>query len=578
MIFSGDPYQTLGLPPGAPLAEVKRAYRRLAKQYHPDTAGPAALPRFLAIKAAYEMLAGPPRGRTGGTRPAWRSNWQSRPAWQSRPGFGAAGEAGAARRGAGSAPSGPDGATPGASGARAGAGSTRSGPGTARPDAGRPGPDAGRPRPGAGGGTDQDPFAWARHGPPPRDERRRGSTAPPGSSPPHGSTAPPRPGAERHRPEEDDRARPGPRRAEPTGEGSPNTRPGGGAGSRGRRTPTRRATLGSTSYDDALHEEERVWHGAAWYGVTTGTYWRPNPREYADPRKHGPEYEERARRAASAWDGTARFGDGGGARSDAAPDGPVAGPARRSEPSTERSRAGAHRAAEPGKAARRGAGVERGTAEPGTAEPGTAESTTTPGPDRPVTGSRPVAGSRPFAGSRPVTGARPSFGRATTQGRREPSVHALADRVVADRVVAALLGTPARARLFFAVAGWPLLALLIVGALGELTGCGRYAAACPLDADAWTAATRLGAGVLFALLFALPRLALRAAIAGLVALVVAAPTAALLAVFGGSRDPAGAAGALTLVVALAWSVGAIGAASGRLRLPPTLRARVPWWS
>jgi hypothetical protein len=31
--------------------------------------------------------------------------------------------------------------------------------------------------------------------------------------------------------------------------------------------------------------------------VTTGTYWTINPREYADPRKHGPEYQERARRA-----------------------------------------------------------------------------------------------------------------------------------------------------------------------------------------------------------------------------------------------------------------------------------------
>ena len=34
-------------------AEVKQAYRRLAKANHPDAAGEAALPRFLAIQAAY---------------------------------------------------------------------------------------------------------------------------------------------------------------------------------------------------------------------------------------------------------------------------------------------------------------------------------------------------------------------------------------------------------------------------------------------------------------------------------------------------------------------------------------------
>ena len=51
-----DPYRTLGLPPGASLDEIRRAYRRLAKANHPDSAGEAALPRFLAIQAAYEML------------------------------------------------------------------------------------------------------------------------------------------------------------------------------------------------------------------------------------------------------------------------------------------------------------------------------------------------------------------------------------------------------------------------------------------------------------------------------------------------------------------------------------------
>ena len=48
MAFSGDPFQILGLPPGASDAEIKRAYRALAKRYHPDfgrRTGTAAVPR-----------------------------------------------------------------------------------------------------------------------------------------------------------------------------------------------------------------------------------------------------------------------------------------------------------------------------------------------------------------------------------------------------------------------------------------------------------------------------------------------------------------------------------------------------
>lgn len=58
MALDADPYRTLGLTRGATLDEVKRAYRRLAKANHPDAAGPGALPRFLAIQAAYEQLFG----------------------------------------------------------------------------------------------------------------------------------------------------------------------------------------------------------------------------------------------------------------------------------------------------------------------------------------------------------------------------------------------------------------------------------------------------------------------------------------------------------------------------------------
>lgn len=55
------------------------------------------------------------------------------------------------------------------------------------------------------------------------------------------------------------------------------------------------ARPGSTTYDGAT-EAEPVWDGAAWVGADSGTYWTVNPREYADPRKHGPEYRARGRR------------------------------------------------------------------------------------------------------------------------------------------------------------------------------------------------------------------------------------------------------------------------------------------
>jgi hypothetical protein len=55
------------------------------------------------------------------------------------------------------------------------------------------------------------------------------------------------------------------------------------------------ARPGSTTYDGAT-EGEPVWDGAAWVGADSGTYWTVNPREYADPRKHGPEYRARGRR------------------------------------------------------------------------------------------------------------------------------------------------------------------------------------------------------------------------------------------------------------------------------------------
>ena len=58
-----DYYRLLGLPRGAPMAEIKSAYRRMAAQYHPDKVaglGPElrelAERRMKEINAAYEQL------------------------------------------------------------------------------------------------------------------------------------------------------------------------------------------------------------------------------------------------------------------------------------------------------------------------------------------------------------------------------------------------------------------------------------------------------------------------------------------------------------------------------------------
>ena len=217
MAPNADPYRTLGLTRGATLAEVKQAYRRLAKANHPDAAGEAALPRFLAIQAAYDQIVGPTETGSGpgAGRPAQpRRPWDADPdrADATRRAYG-----GRARRTRTSGPRRSAG-----TGAGAGGGT---GDGTAGAGAGSPGGAAGR--------------------------RRRRRVAPPGG----------------------------------TGNGR----------------PTNKATLGSTSYDGAEAEPfEPDWGGASWYGTTSGTYWTLNPKEYADPRKHGPEYQARARRAAAA--------------------------------------------------------------------------------------------------------------------------------------------------------------------------------------------------------------------------------------------------------------------------------------
>ncbi len=429
MSFDGDPYRVLGLARGASLAEVKRAYRLLVKQYHPDSAGERALPRFLAIQAAYESLVhgrqAPPR------RPA-----RPTPPWEADPARARATRDAYRRR------------TAGQSGARGGRfdrdADRRTADGAAGESRGASGGDASGEHESAGGATSGGAGGATGGGAGGATSGRAGGASWTRTSPGTGS-----------------------------------------AGERSRRRPVRKATLGSTSYDDARPPFEATWEGGTWYGASSGTYWTINPKEYADPRKHGPEYLARARRARrAARAGEPTIGDG-------SPEG--AGPV--------------------------GSGV-----------------------DSPPAGA--TAETSPGAAS---SGAAPA---------RDSSAAGQA---------AAGAGLGPGGRVVLALVGWPPIGLAIVAALGELSGCGRFAATCGADmVGAFGAATWLVQIVVLGVLLVLPPLA-RVAAAGAIGLLAASiPVAILLSAIGGSRDPATASLLLVILLAIAWLAGAaIELAGGR---------------
>jgi curved DNA-binding protein CbpA len=440
----GDPYRTLGLEPGASMAEVKRAYRRLAKAFHPDSAGEAALPRFLAIHEAYERLNS---GRTRATlaRPTrsttsepWRADPERARAARERARTRRSGTAGgnAAPRSGGA----PGGGTAPAGGAAAGG---------ARADS--------TGRTGTAGAAS--------------DSARAGSSGSTGSS-----------------------------------------RRGGG-----RRRDVRKATLGSTSYDEARDPADATWSGASWYGPTTGEYWIVNPREYADPRKHGPGYQQRGQRPSGATQ-AGPPGDGDVAAETAidVDDEPVAA-----------------------RSASRDAGRWSATARPGWAATSAAGAAGAARDDARVgTGDRLVGGPGD-AGFDPVG----PFGAASRDW----------------------LGTPAddpMRRLALALVAWPPIGLAAAAAIGELTGCSAYSAECG-GSDVllpWLAQ----AGIL-GLLLLLPPLA-RLFVGGTIAVLLAlVPITAFLLVLGAGGAPQ-AALVMAGLLALAW-LGGVGwaAFAGRRR-------------
>jgi curved DNA-binding protein CbpA len=61
MKSGGDYYAVLQVSRAAGVADIQKAYRRLAKQFHPDHAGTQATGAFRTIQEAYEVLSDPTR-------------------------------------------------------------------------------------------------------------------------------------------------------------------------------------------------------------------------------------------------------------------------------------------------------------------------------------------------------------------------------------------------------------------------------------------------------------------------------------------------------------------------------------
>ena len=66
-------YEVLGLGAGASREEIKAAYRRLAREVHPDAAGGGGDEGFIRLHAAYTTLADPDERARYDRDVAWRA-------------------------------------------------------------------------------------------------------------------------------------------------------------------------------------------------------------------------------------------------------------------------------------------------------------------------------------------------------------------------------------------------------------------------------------------------------------------------------------------------------------------------
>src|SRR6188474_1431628 len=84
-----DYYESLGVPRTASEAELKKAFRKLAREYHPDVAKDKkrAEEKFKEINEAYEVLGDPAKRKQ---YDQLGPNWKSRADFRPPPGWGGA--------------------------------------------------------------------------------------------------------------------------------------------------------------------------------------------------------------------------------------------------------------------------------------------------------------------------------------------------------------------------------------------------------------------------------------------------------------------------------------------------------
>ncbi|MEO8463127.1 MAG: hypothetical protein ABI555_07940 [Chloroflexota bacterium] len=268
-----------------------------------------------------------------------------------------------------------------------------------------------------------------------------------------------------------------------------------------------------------MHSDDPTWQGASWYGPTSGEYWTVNPREYADPRKHGPDYQSRAAdRAARA---ETRRAERSAARGTAA-DGDEAS-------ATDQTNDEANARAE---AAARAWAAQAARARASDAEQRRARTAGEPGPY-----------SHDFS---PGAGPGPD-------SRSDPDRDSvdLGVRQAATALSARVERSPNR-RLILALLAWPPLGIAAASVISWVTGCAVFSASCTSIASAYPWFAQLA---IIGALFLVPAAA-RLLVGGTIAVTLLAfPAAATLVAGGASYDPVYGPASLFSVLAVVWLVG-----------------------
>jgi hypothetical protein len=103
-----------------------------------------------------------------------------------------------------------------------------------------------------------------------------------------------------------------------------------------------------------------------------------------------------------------------------------------------------------------------------------------------------------------------------------------------------------------ALLAWPPLGLGVAAAIGEETGCGRFAASC---GELSAPGTWVVQAAILVLLLALPVVARWSAHGTIATLIVGVPSALVLSAGGGSRQPEASSATLAVLLVVAFLLG-----------------------